>query len=63
MLEARKASRSNSRVVKAHRLTTAAHLAAAHVHLEVADGDDLLGGRSLPGPPQDGPHPSHQLAG
>ncbi len=47
---------------EAHRLTTAAHLAAAHVHLEVADGDDLLWGRSFPGPPQDGPHASHQLA-
>ena len=42
-------------------LSGPARLAAAQVHLEVAQGDHVLGRRALPRPPQDGPHPRHQL--
>ena len=46
-----------------HRLSPLAHLAPAQVDLDLADGDHLLGGGTLPGAPEDGPDPGHQLAG
>ena len=40
-----------------------AGLATTQVDLQVSDGDHLLRGGALPRPPQNGPHPCHQLPG